>query len=185
MIKNALAIEPRIIDLLTEKLDGRCELDASSLEWVVETSIATKARVTDLDPFEKRAALVLEYGHTVGHAIERASQGRVVHGEAVGLGMIVAADISSRFGWLSREEAALHRTLVARIGAPTVLFGGATADGVVAAVAADNKRGYRSVRPDESLMILLRGLGEPNVCDGVPLTAVPHDLLGSALSAIA
>lgn len=184
-IKNALAIEPAMIEPLLSHLTPECELTPEFLEWIIGSSIAAKARVAESDPYERHTALVLEYGHTVGHAIEHASRGAIVHGEAVGLGMIAAAHISMGFGWLSAEEAALHRELVSRLGAPVTLGDAATVDEVVAAVGSDNKRGYRSTGSAESLMILLRGIGIPNFNDGIPLTAVPRDRIYDAVRALA
>lgn len=68
---------------------------------IVEAGLLAKQKIMKTDTFERKEALLFEYGNTVGHAIELAAQGRVPHGEAVGLGMIVAAEVANRLGRLS------------------------------------------------------------------------------------
>ncbi len=57
-------------------------------------SIESKLPIMKADPTEKGLAMILEYGHTVGHAIEKLSYGKLSHGESVSIGMMVAARIS-------------------------------------------------------------------------------------------
>ena len=69
--------------------------------------MASKLSVMGGDPCERRSGLVLEYGHTLGHTVEHCATGRISHGEAVGIGMLAAADVACALGWLS-EKAALE-----------------------------------------------------------------------------
>ena len=176
-VKNALAIRPEMIELLLRELrpDARYA-DSVMLSFILE-SLEAKASVTIDDERECRAGLVLEYGHTVGHAIEHVAAGALSHGEAVGLGMIVAAEVSHRLGHLDADAVRLHRDLLERAGAPTLLPAGFDLDAVAQRLAFDNKRGYLRDADGTLAMVLLRGFGEPLWQEGRPLVPVPIALV--------
>jgi 3-dehydroquinate synthase/2-deoxy-scyllo-inosose synthase len=103
-IKNCLAIRPIAIQRLHDTMLVTDPDDAAALVWLLGESVAAKTSVMHNDPRERLSGLVLEYGHTVGHAIElHDHQARgpesLSHGEAVGLGMIAAARLSRQRGW--------------------------------------------------------------------------------------
>jgi len=94
-------------------------VDCTDCEWLsalVPRLLALKVPLVRSDPFEQREGLSLLYGHTVGHALESASCGRLSHCEAVALGMIVAARISCSLGFGSRELPGLHEDLCVKLG---------------------------------------------------------------------
>ena len=131
----------------------------------VATSVALKAACVSRDPLELGAAgkgrVLLNLGHTVGHAIEAASEFGVRHGEAVGLGLIAAARISARRRLGSEDlEPQLVRAL-ATLRLPTDLDRWLQApqrDAVVAAMRTDKKRAKKTVT-----YIGLAALGDPRV----------------------
>jgi 3-dehydroquinate synthase len=100
-----------------------CEPDA--LEKVVVSCSRIKARIVEKDEKEtKGIRTVLNFGHTVGHAIEAAGRYRnYQHGEAVALGMRVAADLSARLGLLNRKSVASINEVLSAIGLPSVIKG--------------------------------------------------------------
>lgn len=105
------------LDLNIEKLTNR---DTDALTHAIGQSCAIKATVVARDERESNLRAILNFGHTFGHAIESAtSYEKYLHGEAVGLGMLVATDLSHRLGLIDR--AAQHRVqdVVARAGLPT------------------------------------------------------------------
>jgi 3-dehydroquinate synthase len=186
VIKNALAIDPEQIGRLRSLLRRSAGYDPEEYRWLLMASLEAKLRVMAIDKHEKRTGLILEYGHTVGHAIELAHQRRcpesaISHGEAVGLGMLAAAQIASALGVLDRRAAETHWELLDRIGARQTLPAEISGEDVLALVAYDNKRGYRPVDPGVVNMILLRALGEALGSAELPLTPVPIDRLQSAL----
>lgn len=94
--------------------------DEHALAEAVAASCRIKARVVEADERETGPRAVLNFGHTVGHAIEAATgYGRYLHGEAVALGMLVAATLSVRLGFCARELPQRLAGLLARIGLPT------------------------------------------------------------------
>ncbi|MFD9477518.1 MULTISPECIES: 2-deoxy-scyllo-inosose synthase [Streptomyces] len=186
-IKNLLAITPQHIPEMSEMLNPAAEYTLEELARFIELAIAAKQSVMRDDPYERRGALVLEYGHTVGHALELYSGGRLPHGHAVGLGMLVEALVSHRLGMLGSADVDTHRSLLELNGAPTRYPLGMHddfPDQVCSIIAFDNKRGYARSGPGEVPMVLLSALGTPRVVDGYPLTSVPLDLIRECLSAI-
>nr|WP_166363676.1 iron-containing alcohol dehydrogenase [Pseudomonas akapageensis] len=177
IIKNALTVATETIPLLESGLKPDANYSDKELLVIVEAGLLAKQRVMKADKCERKEALVFEYGHTVGHAIELAAEGRVPHGEAVGLGMIVAAEVASRLGRLSEADRSLHYRLLRRNGLTVRLPAGVTVAAVMALLRTDNKRGYVCARPDQVAMILLDGLGAPAGPVGRPLILVEASLV--------
>ena len=180
-IKNALAIRPEMIELLLAELRPDARYDDEPMHSIIVESLLAKASVTIDDEHECRSGLVLEYGHTVGHAIEHVAGGELSHGEAVGLGMIAAAEVSHRLAHLDAAAVELHRQLLEQAGAMTAIPDSIDLDEVARRLRFDNKRGYLRSTQGCLAMVLLRGYGEPIWYDDRPLVPVPialvHDVL--------
>lgn len=190
MAKNCLAIHPAALEQLRAVIASG-ELSApGALRWLLDASIAAKSSVTHTDTFERLSGLVLEYGHTVGHAIEicdyraRGAAG-LSHGEAIAMGMLVAAHISHARGWLSEDEVSTHYEIVTGLGVDPALPATVAIDEVLAVVEDDNKKGYLDSRPDSVPFVLLRGLGEPAWTGELPLVHVATREIREALEIIA
>ncbi|NUT77422.1 iron-containing alcohol dehydrogenase [Pseudomonas sp. C1C7] len=181
IIKNALIVAVENIPLLERGLKPDANYTDSELMAIVEAGLLAKQKVMKADKCERKEAIVFEYGHTVGHAIELAAEGRVPHGEAVGLGMIVAAEVASRLGRLSEADRSLHHRLLKRNGLTVQLPPGVTISAVMALLRTDNKRGYVGARPDQVAMILLDGLGVPAGPVVRPLVLVDGSLIQSCI----
>lgn len=181
IIKNALTVATENIPLLESGLKPDAHYSDTELLIIVEAGLLAKQKVMKADKCERKEALVFEYGHTVGHAIELAAEGRVPHGEAVGLGMIVAAEAASRLGRLSEAGRSLHHRLLRRNGLMVRLPAGVTVAAVMALLRTDNKRGYVCARPDQVAMILLDDLGVPAGPVGRPLILVEASLIQSCI----
>lgn len=183
--KNALAIHPATIDVL-----GRSVAETDShRRWAAlfDLSLTAKMMVMADDPYERREGLALEYGHTIGHAIEYAaaeSARAIPHGDAISLGMIAAARVSRHQGYLDEDAVRVHEDLAARVGAPTRLPRDLDLGRVLALVRRDNKRGLVPCRDQEIAMVLLAELGRPMTARGeaLPLTRVPIALVESVLA---
>ncbi|VVM82663.1 2-deoxy-scyllo-inosose synthase [Pseudomonas fluorescens] len=181
IIKNALTVATENIPLLESGLKPDANYSDTELMVIVEVGLLAKQKVMKADKCERKEALIFEYGHTVGHAIELAAEGRVPHGEAVGLGMIVAAEVARRLGRLSEADQSLHHRLLRRNGLTVRLPAGVTVAAVMALLRTDNKRGYVCARPDQVAMILLDGLGVPAGPAGRPLILVDASLVQSCI----
>ncbi|MDQ2881589.1 MAG: 2-deoxy-scyllo-inosose synthase [Actinomycetota bacterium] len=184
MIKNVLAICPDRYDEVATRLrtDGRYSRE--TLTDFIGLCVDAKCAVMRYDPFEKGEALVLEYGHTVGHAAELLTGGKLRHGFAIGVGMLVAARIAVQLGYLDRSDEAAHRALLQRNGAPTTLPAELDLDSLMQAVGLDNKRGYRPELPGTQGLILLDGLGRPHHSDGSLITRIDEAVIHAGIAAL-
>lgn len=177
MAKNCLAILPELLEPMKKILASGDFGGDETLMWLLDASITAKCLVTRDDPYEKCAGLVLEYGHTVGHAIELLDHGQrgnstISHGEAIAVGMLVAAGISRARGWLSSTDVEIHKEIVTGLGITPRLPSGVSVSDVLRVVGGDNKRGYLSVKVDETPFVLLRELGIPATTGTLPLVPV-------------
>jgi len=181
MAKNVLAVRPAD----AERLAGVVPLIDTDSEFALRTflDIGVKAKVPfiEADPKEKEAALIFEYGHTVGHAIEFASRGLISHGEAVGWGMLAAASVAKRFCGLSRTDERRHHELLAGLGLSSSRLSAVDRRAVTELLSKDNKRGYLRTDGETVAMVLLDALGSPVTADGRPLIGVPRALVESAI----
>ena len=109
VIKYALLGDLEFLAWLEQHMDGLLAGDENLLAQAVYRSCAHKARIVANDEKEQGERALLNLGHTFGHAIESyLGYGEWLHGEAVATGMVMAADLSQRMGWISAED--LHRT---------------------------------------------------------------------------
>ncbi|MCS4592679.1 hypothetical protein KTJ89_06735 [Brevibacterium sediminis] len=182
-LKNALAIDAEQLTYISK---SGLPSEAVEFRSMLDGCIKAKSKVMLNDPNEQKEALALEYGHTVGHGIEhclrREGRGQsLTHGECVAIGMVSAAMISSKLGYLSVADVRLHEKLISQIGAPTRLPSGILPDTVLKYVLKDNKRGIIDVDPNDIPMVLLRDIGVPVFTDDVPLVGVPLDLVRETL----
>jgi 3-dehydroquinate synthetase len=184
MIKNVLAICPEHYDKVASRLRADAVYKSEVIVEFIELCVNAKMSVMRHDPYEKGEALVLEYGHTVGHAAELLTDGELRHGFAIGVGMLAAAHISAEMGYLDRDEVALHQELLARNGAPTMLPAGLDVESVLEEVRLDNKRGYVPEQPGSCGFILLDTLGCPHLNDGHIITPVQEDTIRAGITAV-
>lgn len=177
IVKNALIIAPEQIPELAGMLRADGRYDPATLTTFIDLAITAKARVLRDDARERHTALVLEYGHTVGHALEVLSGGTLGHGIGVALGMRVAARVAAGLGLLDDAHVGLHDELLAAAGLPLVppaAVQAAATDGVLARqLARDNKRGYLPVDPAQVPMVLLAAPGVPARTRDLPIVGVP------------
>ncbi|MET9621852.1 2-deoxy-scyllo-inosose synthase [Streptomyces sp. NPDC006464] len=185
--KNCLAIRPDSIPEMRRRLAAGNLAAPETLVWLLEESLTAKTAVTRRDPYEQGSGLVLEYGHTVGHAVEmcdqrlRGAEG-LSHGEAVMLGMLAAARISRTRGGLDDASVTVHEELAQALGAPTRVPERISVEQVMDVVRVDNKRGYLPVSGEEAAMVLLREHGVPYGTADLPLTAVPLEIVKEAVT---
>jgi 3-dehydroquinate synthase len=162
------------------ELFAACQEDIASLPLapdkstlMIAAAVRVKARIVERDPFETGDRAWLNLGHTFGHALELISGYTLRHGEAVGLGMIAAAELSATLGCCAAGLPQCVRDAVGRLGLPVRhAFDPAAA---LAAMATDKKRRGRSSR-----FVIPRRIGEVSVMEGVAAAAVRAALAGIA-----
>jgi 3-dehydroquinate synthase len=117
VIKAAVIADRAFAEWLMANLSAVLRREPAAVREAVGRAIAIKAGVVANDPYENGFRAILNYGHTVGHALERTSGfGRLRHGEAVAWGMEVAAQISVRSGACARESIAMQHSLLRDAG---------------------------------------------------------------------
>ena len=111
---------------------------------------------------------ILNYGHTLGHAIERVEGYRFRHGDAVAIGMVYAAELSRLAGRLDDQVAAMHRTVLASVGLPTAYRRGAWPS-LREAMSVDKKTRGARLR-----LVVLDGLARPGTLEDPPESLLWH-----------
>ncbi|MCX6024275.1 MAG: 3-dehydroquinate synthase [Chloroflexi bacterium] len=162
-IKHALILDPALLATFEREADRLLRLEPDITAAVVRRSTAIKAEVVSQDEKEIGLRMILNYGHTIGHALENVTgYGRLLHGEAVAVGMRGAAQLSQAMGLLTAEDVERQQAVLRRFGLPETAPG-ADADAVLAALLLDKKVKAKTVR-----WVLLDGLGRAVVRNDVP-----------------
>jgi len=119
VIKTGFIADASILEMMKSFEIDRDRENTQVLDQLIEKSVAVKARVVSADFKESYEREVLNYGHTLGHAIERYSKYSLRHGEAISIGLVFAAHLSAVHCGLSASDVSLHEELLSKIGLPT------------------------------------------------------------------
>ena len=156
VIKYGLIAEPDFFTWLEQNIQQLRELDADLISQAVYKSCACKARIVAADEREQGQRALLNFGHTFGHAIEtQMGYGNWLHGEAVGAGMAMAADLSCRLGWISKRQVQRIQSLLQASGLPLWGPDNMLVEDYLGHIQVDKKVTDGTVR-----LILLQQLGE-------------------------
>jgi 3-dehydroquinate synthase len=167
VVKCGFIADPVVLSLVED--DPEAALDPASpvLRELVERAVRVKADVVAGDLRETGGTgghpgrEALNYGHTLGHALERHSDYRLRHGEAVALGMVYVAELARAAGRLDEDTAARHARVLDLVGLPTTLSQPPAFDDLLALMRVDKKSRGATLR-----FVVLDGLGEPAVLAG-------------------
>jgi len=118
VIKAGFIADPPILDLVEADPVAAAAAGGPAERELIERAIRMKAAVVSADLREAGQREMLNYGHTLGHAIERAEGYRMRHGEAVSIGMVFAATVAALAGRLSTGDADRHRAVLTSVGLP-------------------------------------------------------------------
>lgn len=117
VIKSGVIADSRLFEYLERNMRAILRRDAAALAWIIPRCIQIKARVVTADERERGLRKILNFGHTLGHALEAATgYRRFLHGEAIGWGMIAAARIAVESGRLSESHAVRIIRLIMEVG---------------------------------------------------------------------
>lgn len=179
-VKNGLISDPSLVDFyesaLTRPVEELSELDIHQLAYRI---ILSKFKILDRDPGEKNYAIVLEYGHTFGHAMEFLTMGKIPHGFAVARGMCIAAELSHRLGYIPRSVVDRHYHLFGDLLGLDLSFPkGIEIDQVLKAINSDNKKTTGGTK-----YVLLKQIGECLNPDGDFQVFVDTSIVRSVLEA--
>jgi 3-dehydroquinate synthase len=118
VVKCGFIGEPEILDIIEADVDRVTDPSTPEFRRVIELSIGLKARVVSEDFKESGLREILNYGHTLGHAIEHAERYRWRHGAAISVGMVFAAELSRMTGTLSDAAVDRHRSILESLTLP-------------------------------------------------------------------
>jgi 3-dehydroquinate synthase len=141
VIKYGAIMDAPFIGWLEREMPAILARDLSRLIEMVARSLRHKAFVVSSDEREGGLRKILNFGHTLGHALEASAQyGRYFHGEAVAIGMMAAARLSARYAELSSDDASRLRSLIMAAGLPTELPSQGIGEEFIRALNLDKKR---------------------------------------------
>ena len=169
VVKYAIIADPLLFDVLERTTERLVRRDDGVLDWVVARCVRIKGEIVGRDERESGQRQALNFGHTIGHAIEAAAGYRgILHGEAVGWGMLGAVEISRKMGVLRAEDAGRIARLVVRLGALPSLPSTAA---IARRLGADKK-----ARAGRMRWVLARRIGEVEINADVPEELVRETL---------
>ncbi len=163
VVKGAAIGDPDFFAWLEDHADALVARELASLVEAIARKCGYKAGVVARDETEQGERALLNLGHTFGHALETAGQyTEWLHGEAVAIGMVLAARLSERLGMADVEDTARLVALLDRLGLPTAPAAGGDADRLLALMRLDKKNVAGTLR-----LILWRGIGRAEIVPGV------------------
>jgi len=174
VIKYAIIWDRELFDLLAQcdRLDQLRYVSSELLQTILYRCAKAKAEVVSKDEREGNLRAILNYGHTVGHAIESVTNYRLYnHGEGVGLGMVIAGAIAVDLGLWSAEAHAQQLDLITKTRLPQTLSPDIDIDAIVASMSTDKKVEAGKVR-----FILPTAIGSVILSDRVTSDIVKQNL---------
>ncbi|MGW3731977.1 3-dehydroquinate synthase [Streptomyces sp. NPDC005148] len=160
IIKAGFIADPAILDLIESDPEGARTPAGPHTAELIERSIRVKAEVVSSDLKESGLREILNYGHTLGHAIEKNERYKWRHGAAVSIGMVFAAELGRLAGRLDDATADRHRAILESVGLPLTYRGDQWPKLL------ENMKVDKKSRGDLLRFIVLDGLGKPTVLEG-------------------
>jgi len=156
VIKYGIIEDPQLFDELEKNVSKLIELDRELLKRVIVTSCSIKARVVEADEREENQRAVLNFGHTLGHALEAATDYRqLLHGEAVAIGMVKAAMLSVQHGFCDQQTFERILKLVKKAGLPNEIPSGVSMVKVIQSMELDKKAADGRIK-----FVMSQGIGK-------------------------
>ncbi|HRX87589.1 MAG TPA: 3-dehydroquinate synthase [Phycisphaerae bacterium] len=153
-VKHALIADAAFLDWHESRVEAIQAREPAVMGELIERNLRIKVGVVETDEHEQGRRALLNFGHTIGHAIEALCGYELRHGEAVALGMVAAADLSRSKGMLGDADVARIRAVLERFHLPTVVPIALEVDAVAALTLGDKK-----VRGGRRRWVLLDGIG--------------------------
>ena len=179
VIKYGLIRDAGFLAWLEENIDRLLAREPEALAHAIRVSCQCKADVVSADEREGGVRAILNLGHTFGHAIETGmGYGAWLHGEAIAAGMVMAADLSRRLGWLTAADVDRVRRLIGRARLPVAPPESISPDRFLELMSVDKK-----VLAGRLRLVLLRRLGEAVVTADFPAAVLDETLNAARASA--
>lgn len=176
-IKNGLIADKSFFSYLYETIGFDNPENHFKTNELALKIIQSKLEILKKDPSEKHYGIILEYGHTFGHALEWLMKGKILHGDAVSFGMRIAAELSKELGLLTQAEVNLHYEIIEqKLGYTENFPTEITTDIMLNAMINDNKKTGRELR-----FVLLETIGKCYNPEGDYLVTVDLNLVKKVL----
>ena len=175
-VKHGLIASEEYFEFIERHLDAILERNASVLETLASYNGTIKGRVVEEDPLEKNKRRILNYGHTVGHAVEAASDYALLHGEAIAVGIVAAGLIEVELGLAEPDRLDRVRTVLEKLGVPVKLPPNLAEDRLMDVMKHDKKAVDQWPR-----FVLLDRLGQVHREDGQYAVAVGREVIERVL----
>lgn len=178
-IKQAMIMDAAYFEYLEQNIGAILERDTRVLAELAHKNCQIKGHVVQIDPQERNMRRILNYGHTIGHAVESASHFELLHGEAVAIGLIGAARIELAMGMGDQER--LNRTvaLFEELGMPMVIPGDITKATLLDLIKRDKKAIDKWPK-----FVLISQLGQVHQEDGQWAVDVKQELVNNLLDSL-
>lgn len=171
IIKHALLADPLLFNALYQGPDLLFS-NSTLLEEVIATSCCIKKTIVKEDPHELGKRRLLNFGHTIGHALEKISEYQLPHGEAVALGLLTESHIAMQLGFLSAATLDKIHKLLRLYNLPLKLPSTFSISSCLQALTLDKKSSLGTPR-----FALIEDIGHPLAFDGIYCTSVPASVL--------
>lgn len=173
IIKYSLIEDEKMFRHLEENMNAVEGRDWAQLMKIIETCCRIKKAVVEIDEREQGLRRILNFGHTLGHALESLSGYELSHGEGVALGMIAAARISVRMKYLKESEADRVEKVIADAGLPTRIGAGLTPESILNRLKMDKKKKDGVIH-----FVLIKKIGMPFISGSVTEVIITDVLEG-------
>ncbi len=161
--KYGIIDDVELFNLLESEIKAIRDRDMTRLSMIIGRSCRIKKGIVEIDEKESGLRRILNFGHTIGHAIEAELDYSISHGDAVSIGMVAAARISEKLKYLHSEDRERIESLIKDIGLPYRIPGSINTEGILSRLKMDKKK-----EEDIIKFVLLKKLGMPFVKGGVP-----------------
>jgi 3-dehydroquinate synthase len=178
-VKHALIVDAEYFGYLEKNLDAILARNLDVLEEIAYRNCRIKATIVEADPFEKNRRRVLNYGHTIGHAVESASKYQLLHGEAVAIGIVSAGLIEEQLGLAKPPRIARIKAVLEKLNVPTKIPANMKKSELLDLLRYDKKAVAKSPR-----FVLLDHIGSVHTKGGQYAIEVEPAVLSTVLEAI-
>lgn len=175
-VKHALIADKEYFEFLEGNVEALLKRDSEVLLKLARNNCRIKASVVEEDPTEKNKRRILNYGHTIGHAVESVSGYELLHGEAVAVGIIAAGLIEVEMGLSDETRPARVREILETLGQPVKIPSGLAEEELTEALKRDKKAVGAKPR-----FVLLSDIGQVYCRDGQYGVEVAQEVIGKVL----
>jgi 3-dehydroquinate synthase len=174
IIKYGAIDDEKMFRMMESNMDAIKSKDSKLMLSLVETCCQIKKSIVEIDEKEQGLRRILNFGHTLGHALETISQYKITHGEGVALGMIAAARLSEKMGYLEGNETKRIEALIRNAGLPGKISKSFAGHDIIPLLRMDKKK-----KGDIIHFVLLKKIGMPFISGNIDpklITAVIEEM---------